>query len=252
MNDAAPVFDFAPWAVESLRLTILHPLAPTTSGLWQKVMGVSPEQIDSRPRQSVLTEQGDAHGNQLRLVTQSERLDWHVVASPVSSVEPGIPPYVTSLEQAITVLGEALDVSLREVHQVDRLAFAPVISQQASSLDEATSKLSVCLPQMDLVQRGGSDFMYQINRRRRSLFAPHVVINCLAKWQVEQFQSGALRISPSRGAQLESSDWGFMVKLLLDINTAPDNNAISNDRMPGLFAELTKLAHKIASEGDVL
>ena len=252
MSTALPAFDFAPWAVESLRLTIFHPPNNPSPGLWQKVMGVSPEQVESRPRQSVLTEQGNVHGNQLRLIAQNERLDWNIVAGPVSDLEIGSSPRLTSLEQANAVLIDALNVSLNEVNQVDRLAFAPILVQEVSDLDQAMKLLAQHLPYMDLMQRGGSDFIYQINRRRRSSVASHVVINRLTKWQVEHYQSGALRISPSRGPQLEASDWGVMVKLLLDINTAPDNNAISSDRMPGLFAEFTNLACETASKGDVI
>ena len=252
MSDVIHVFDFGPWAVESLRLTVFHASSPPNPGLWQKVMGISPEQVESRPRQNVITEHGDLHGNQLRLIIQADRLDWNVVAGPVTDIESTTPPRLTSLEQTVSVLVQALDVSISEVGQVDRLAFAPVLVQQATNQSEAMSQLSTYLPQLDLLNRGGSDFMYQINRRRRSSSAPHVVINRLAKWQVDHYQSGAIRISPSLGPQLETSAWELMIKLLLDINTAPENNAISSARMPTLFAEFTNLAYEVASEGDVL
>ena len=118
-------------------------------------------------------------------------------------------------------------------------------------MGEGMRQLSKYLPRMDLEHQGGSDFIYQINKRRRSSHARHVRINRLAKWQLDEFHSGAFRITPSQGPQLETSKPGFASKLVLDINTAPDNNAISADKMPDLFVELMALAREIAAKGDV-
>ena len=54
-------FDFGEWDVESLRVSIFHPVALSTSvrtGLWEKVTGDRPESIDSRPREGVTRESG--------------------------------------------------------------------------------------------------------------------------------------------------------------------------------------------------
>ena len=254
MSEAISPSDFAEWDVESLRLSIFHPTDPTgrpLSGLWEKVMGVSPESIDSRPRERVLREQGGANGNKLLLVTQAQRLDWNLLPDPAADREIGNPPILTALDQGIPMLRKALGVSLQSVRLVDRLAFGIVLMQQVSDLSEGMSQLSKYLPHMGLEHREGSDFIYQINRRRRSSYAPHVRINCLAKWQLEEFHSGSLRITPAQGPQWESSEPGFVSKLVLDINTAPDNNAISTDKMPNLFVELTAFAREIAVKGDV-
>ena len=50
---------------------------------------------------------------------------------------------------------------------------------------------------------------------------------------------------------MEASGISFVSKLTLDINTAPDNNAISKDAMLGLFNDLTIFAREIAHKGDV-
>ena len=251
MSETTYVTDFAQWDVENLRLSIFHSADPNVSGLWQQLMGISPESIDSRPREGVLREQGMAHGNKLLLVAQAQRLDWRILPNPVPDSEIGSLPTLTALDQSMPMLWKALDVSLQTGRQVHRLAFGAVLFQHVSSLEEGMSQLSKYLPHMDLDRRGGSDFIYQINRRQRSSYAPHVRINRLAKWQLEEFQSGAIRITPSGGPQLETSKLGFVSKLVLDINTAPDNNAISGDKMPSLFVELASYAREIADKGDV-
>ena len=243
--------DFAEWDVENFRLTVFHTSDPNISGLWERLMGVSPETIDSRPRERVIREQGGANGNQLLLVTQAQRLDWNLLPDPAPDHQIGNPPTLKAVDQTIPLLKKALDVTLQSARQVHRLAFGVVLIQQVSGLSEGMRRLSKYLPHLGLEHQEGLDFIYQINRRRRSTNAHHVRINRLAKWQLEEFHSGAFRISPSQGARLETSELGFVSKLVLDINTAPDNSAISKDRMPNLFVELTALAHEIAVKGDV-
>ena len=50
---------------------------------------------------------------------------------------------------------------------------------------------------------------------------------------------------------MEASGISFVSKLTLDINTAPDNNAMSKDAMLSLFNDLTIFAREIAHKGDV-
>lgn len=250
MSEDTPVADFTPWDVESLRLTIFHSTTAPISGLWERLMGIGPESVDSRPREHVLREQGGANGDQLLLAAQPQRLDWHLVPSP--SVGPGTrsSPILTAVNQAAPVLRKALDVSLHSLQQVHRLAFGAVLAQQASSLDQGMGQLSRCLPHMHLEYPMGRDFIYQINRRRQSRSAPHVLINRIAKWQLEEFHGGALLIGPSQNPQWQPTS-GIVSKLILDINTAAESNAIAVDRMPSLFIELVTFAYEIAIEGDI-
>ncbi len=250
MNGSSVGAGFGQWSVENLRLTIFHPSDTSPTGLWEQLTGVSPESIDERPNQGVRREQGDAFGNRVQLVAQKQRIDWNVVPN----LAPGSDHYptLTASDRAMTALRDALSVSIQRIRQVHRLAFGATLVREASSLDDGMSYLAEFLPHMDLEHRGGSDFIYQINRRRPSSIARQVQVIRLAKWQLDQFQSGAIRISPSQGPQVQTSELGFVSRLFLDINTAPENNAISVSRMPNLFVELTAFAREIAVRGDVL
>ena len=251
MNEKSPISDFAEWDVESLRLSIFHPARPTVPGLWEKLMGVSPESIDERPRQQLLREVGRANGNRLLSIIQTQRVDWNFRPDPPTDSEIVTPPTLADVNQAIPVLQRALGVSLQVAQLVERLAFGVVLVQQIASSDEGMRQLSKYLPHMELETRGGSDFVYQINRRRRSSNAPHVQINRLAKWSLEEFHSGALRVTSNQAPQFESSGPRFVNRLVLDINTAPDNSAISAQKMSTLFVEFMVLAREIATNGDV-
>ena len=252
MNQTTPIVDFGQWSVDHLRLTVFHPPGFQTSELWELLMRVRPESIEERPRDGVVQQQGEADGNRLLLVTHAERLDWTFVPNPTVSHGTNTPPVLLDPNQAVRKLQEALDISLRSVKQVNRLAFGVLLGQQVVNPSEGMSQMSKYLPHMDLEERGGSDFIYQVNRRRRSSRVPHVQLNRLARWSLEQFISGGIRIAPAQAPQLQQSGSGFVSRLLLDINTAPENNAIAVERMPGLFVELINLACKVATEGDVL
>ena len=257
MTETNSITDFDLWQVENLRLTIFCTLPTTipgtTHGLWERAMRTPPENIVQRPRENSIREQGAVQGNMLRLVTRPNRLDWSILPGPAT--DPGTETFIMIVkdsEQAISTLRDALNVSIQAAPQVQRLAFGAALFQQAASTNDAMTQLSNYLPHLDLKNRGGSDFIYQINRPKRSQSSPHVWINCLTKWQLDQFQSGLFLIGPSQSPQLQTTESGLVNRLILDINTAPDNNAIAASRMPDLFVELTEFARQIAAKGDVL
>ena len=260
MDQTTPIVDFGQWSIEHLRLTVFHPSGVQTSGLWESLMDARPESIEERPHEGLVQQQGEADGNRLLLVTHAERLDWTFVPNPTlnlgANITPALTaPVLTNPNQAVRKLQEALDISLHSVRQVHRLAFGALLGQQVANQTEGMSQFSKYLPHMNLEEQGVSDFMYQINRRRRSSHVPHAQVNRVARWSLEQVITGEVRIGivPAQAPQfMPPSEPRFINRLLLDINTAPDNSAIAVDRMPGLLVELINLACKVATEGDIL
>ena len=250
MTDNVRSYNFAPWDVESLRLSTFHPERSAQPGLWAKLMGNNPESVNERPREQVLQEEGGANGNRLILAYQNRRLDWTVSPSQTRSPDSPKPVTLVDVDQAMSLIGRSLGVLTQSYRQVDRLAFGAILIRQVSDVAEGLSYLSQYLPHMDLENRGGSDFIYQVNRPRLSSYASHVRVNCLAKWSLEYVQTGALRILPSQPPYLEVSESLLVDKLALDINTAPTNNAISISRMPDLLNEFMAFAQEIAVKGD--
>ena len=241
--------DFGLWNTESLRLTLFHSTDAPVAGLWERLMGTDPESSESKPREGTLQEQGTVDGNRLLLAAQPGRLDWNLLPSVSGPEHRGL-PILTDTSDTVPLLERALTVSLGAVTQVPRLAFGAGLLREVSSPDEGIGQLAKCLPQVSMEGQSGQDFIYQSNRRRRSSHARHVQINRLAKWQTEAHQGGEIVVSP-QGTQLRSLPPSWVVRLILDINTAPESNAIAVDRMPDLFAEFVAFAREIASEGDV-
>jgi hypothetical protein len=241
------------WQVENLRLSIFGPMPPRQRGYWERLMGISPVSIDDRPREDILREQGPVGTNTLILASQLGRIDWQLLPTPTTAPQPlpqSAPRFVQAVDEAVDVLRRALQSSLSQIKQVDRLAFRAALANEAHTSEQTLLHLSRYLPQMSLVERGGLDFQYRINRRRRSRTAPHVSINRVTRWEVAQVQTGELRID-NRGVQFETHAVGHIDKVDIDVNTAPENNAIATDRMPALLNELIELVVKIADEGDI-
>lgn len=240
---------FGPWNAESLRLTVFHTTGSPSHGLWEQLMSISPESSESKPREGTLQERGIVGKNQLLLLTQPQRLDWHLLPAPGGTERRGLAT-LNDTHDAVPLLERALTVSLAAAHQVSRLAFGVGLLREVSSPDEGVAQLAECLPQVNMEGQSGQDFIYQGNRRRRSSHARHVQINRLAKWQTEAHQGGEIVVSP-QGTQLRSLPPGWVIRLTLDINTAPESNAIAIDRMPDLFTELVAFAREIAVGGDI-
>ena len=243
--------NFGDWDVESLRLSIFHSPVEVPPGLWEQLMGVAPENVQTQPRERIRQEQGAMDNNRLLLVVQHGRLDWHVLPNPSRDIIREALPTLEAAEQTISRLTEALNLSLRAVRQVQRLAFGAGLVQQASDLSEGLTQLSKYLPRLDLENHGGSDFVYQVNKRGRSPIALHVQINRLSRWQLGEIQGGSFTIGPLQQPHFQTSERTFVSKLTLDINTAAENNAISADTMPHLFRELVRFSCEIAIEGDI-
>ena len=196
MSQTTPVGDFGQWNVEHLRLTIFHPSGVDTSNLWERLMHVLPESRDERPREGVVQQQGEAGSNRLLLITRADRFDWTVIPNPASDAGIMPTPILVDINQAVTLIQDALRISLQAVTVMGRLAFGALLGQQVADPTEGMSRLSEYLPRLGLEEQGVSDFVYQINRRRQSFRVPHAQLNRVARWSSEQIIQGQLRITP--------------------------------------------------------
>jgi hypothetical protein len=251
MSDDAPINGFGEWNVESLRLSVFYSERPSPSGLWEQVMGIAPESSETRAREGIVQERGLVDGNVLLLVARSSRLDWNLLPAPSPIDAREGPPTLMAADQGIPVLRRALDVSVRACGLVERLALGSELTRRASNLSEGLKQLSEHLPRLDLENLGGSDFAYQINRRRMSPHVPHVWINRLSRWQLAEIQSETFTVGPSGTTRLGPPEVILVSKLTLDINTALGSSAFASDKAPNLFDDLAQFASEIAIQGDI-
>ena len=250
-----PLLDFGEWDVETLRISIFCPsddVSSTRTGLWAKVTGTKPETIDSRPREDVTKVVGSMGQNNLVLTIQAGRIDWLVLPIVVPPNQRATTLLtLKDVTGLFPVLVNAIRHSLETTSVVLRLAFSSVLIKQVSDPARTIRELSRYLPRLDMDSLEGPDFIYQVNRRRRSASVQHARINRLAKWSATQVAGLEVQVNPTGQPLVRNTNVSFVRKLELDVNTTPETNAMSNDRIPALFAELVTLAGELAIEGDV-
>ena len=244
--------DFGQWEPENLRVSLFHPTSSTElweragllSELWEGVTGVKPNSVDSRPKERVTRVEGNTAEGRLFLVAQSNQVSWLVTGEPIN-----IFPVLRNVSPALDLLREATRLSLESFPIVDRLAFGAVLAIPAPSPAEGLEQLSRFLPRLELDSMEGGDFIYRVNRRRRSTEVPHVQVNRLAKWSI--IQVGNLEVTLAAEPALSRSNVGFAMRLELDINNDPRAGAVSKNKVPGLLNELVDLANELSLEGDI-
>ena len=218
-------------------------------GLWQKVVEAQPESTDTRLREGITRVVGSLDHNSVVLATQATRADWLVQPAPKPNHQPDLSPVLYAGEDVLPTLRRALDVTLGETPEFNRLAFGVSLIRQVAEPQSALREISAYLPSIDFSSMEGPDFVHQLNRRRPSTAVPHVLINRLARWSISQV--GAIQIRIWGQSPVHASDIGTARQLLLDVNTAPAATAIPTEKAPRLFEELLVLAAEIATEGDI-
>lgn len=240
------------WEAESLRVSLFPPASAAElwestgvlTRLWEGVTGTSPESVNSQPKVRITSIEGNTPEGRLRLVAQSNQVNWLVTAEPVN-----IFPALSDVNRALRLLRHATNLSLDRFPQVHRLALGAVLIVTVPDPKQGLMQLSKFLPKLELDTTEGPDFIYRVNRRRRSAAVPHVQINRVAKWSI--VQAGNLEFTLTEQPVLNTSNVGFAARLDLDINNDPRAGVMAKARIPGLLDELVSLASEIALEGDI-
>ena len=249
-------FDFGDWDVESLRLSIFHSGEYQDSyspGLWESVTGQQADSIDSRPKDRMTRVLGSVEGDSLTLVRQDGRIDWTLQPVVGPTPQPSneiVVAKIGSVGRMLPIFRKALDYSLESITSVNRIAFAPTFIREVGDVNAGFEQLSKYLPHLNLPAAQGGDFIFQINRRRRSEVIHHAYINRLAKWSLELVGGVSVRMGSTGRPDLVNTPPKQVRRLSLDVNTTPETSTMGRKRVPGLFEELVALAREITLEGD--
>jgi len=246
--------DTVHWQAQSFRLTaFLSPSAQIVEqDWWKKLTGELPDRKTSEPKTGIQQEEGrfkdDKIDGQLVLTIHPTRIDWQLV------------PILDAPDSGFSTIGmfaESVDLFLKlmlrwleTAPSIQRLAFGAILSKPVNSSKEGYEFVSSYLPFN--LDEDSSDFLYQINRPRKSTFneASDLSINRLSKWSVSLLTSFAF--DPTTLAQYITKPPQFSVRLELDINTTPTlAGELSAEELPQIFQELVELGKEIASKGDI-
>ncbi|MEK7807508.1 MAG: hypothetical protein AAB571_00430 [Chloroflexota bacterium] len=235
----------------TLRLTTFHEAATDAASLesfYKQTVGVDPESV-VKQREGF---QADGPFNDGRIVLASpslsvpRRIDWLYTSFDEAALS-------TGLEDSLKGFKRLMAQWFQKCPLVKRLALGVIVLLPVESAEKGYQRLLDYLPSIKIDVAGSSDFLYQINRPRRSkILADNLEINRLSKWSVNIL--GHAQIGIDGGVpQLQQEGETFACRIELDINTsAKFKGVLPQEKLQPLLDELDTLALEILREGDIL
>ena len=191
-------------------------------------------------------------GNLWAMICQPGRVDWTLEAVEKESDKTS--ELVTlgamsanTLEPFVKIIGKWLG----KCPPTNRLAFGANLGKMVNDRHAGYEEIKRYLPSVELDPQNTDNFLYQINRPRKSKVDPNIMINRLNTWSVVLVSTGGVTID-STGAKISANVQNIHVrKLELDINTAFLDDSIAKKKGRKIFQELVEHGQEISSEGDV-
>ncbi len=214
-------------------------------------MGEPPAERSIRPRERIVKEEGPYQDGWLTVEATPARIDWRLGQNPASPLSflPVFGPYNEIHEEFLQLVRKWPGPG----QPVHRLAFGAVLLLPCGSLSEACRELARLLPSVEIHPDNTRDFLYRINRRRRSsALEGQGEINRLSTWSVVEVVGIEVDMSsvgsPARGDALDMQ----ACRLELDVNSAPEfDGPMTSGQAASLTGELFELASELVAEGDV-
>lgn len=237
---------------ESLRLTAFPTpsvqIAPTN--WWSQLVGTPPEITTSKPSKGEVQESGPVGPNNLVLQVQPFRIDW-ILAARSEETESGGENWLGPFSEVMQLFKPLMTKWLGNSPPIVRLAFGAVVFEPVEDRSAGYQRLAEYLHSVSLDPEGSRDFLYQINRPRKSAVIDGLVINRLSRWSVSAFIPLRVMFTPQL-IQPKMGESRDACRIEVDINTAAEFGAeLSANKLPSIFEELTSQGELIITKGDV-
>jgi hypothetical protein len=250
-DSGTPRANDAEWKVESLRLTVFYPqgAVPNTEGLWNQVTGTDPESVVNRPKMGDRAEVGRYRDYPLamQVLSRDARIDWVMGGSFGAFDDPECMP--ARMDLFLAIMRPWLSASTTPL---SRLAFGAISMLRTGGWERAHDTLSNYL-NFD-VDEEMSDFLYQVNRKRRSRVMSDIMINRLMKWSIAANYKGMVRLSSEGPSSVQPEPPEFWVRVELDINTPPEQETglqLRQEALTDILDEMSLMVLEIVRQGDV-
>lgn len=218
-------------------------------------MGEPPETKIIQSKAGIHREEGQLRDGVLAKQVQPGRIDWLLLEppreEPVVTGLPVIGPFTKLLDPFVQLMLRWL--KLETCPTMQRLAFGAVLFIPVKNLAAGYRQLSAYLPSVELDPEGSSDFIYRINRPRKSTSEiADLAVNRLSKWDIAVSKLVGFQIGVHSPPEISEGREYFACHLELDVNSAPRaQGLLDKEQLPHLFQELVDLGKEIAREGDI-
>jgi len=244
------------WQTRQLRLTVFPGPAfrAGEQNWWQELFGERPANAIAT-KNGEFIEEGPFDKGNLTIYVHPARIDLRYdIVDDVTSLMRGSIPTLGELPVAIEIFSQTVFrwLHLAQSTPLLRIAFGGIAFQTVADKMAVYEHLSAYLPfKLSFEAEDTSDFLYQINRRRKAQAPiPNLNINRLTKWSEAYFK---VFRQVSVGANLQSvGNPVHFSQVEFDINTdAEFTDLLPSEQLASIYSELTELAQEIATNGDI-
>lgn len=244
------------WKVGFLRLTCFVPPGVTYKdpGWWEKFVGEPPEAKTAKPKEGSEVITGPGLGGVVTLSLDPSRIDWIVNTPELAINSPDLP----TIGSFRNIGGKFQDFGfswLKEAPATNRIAFGALLLIPMKDREEGYRNLSQILKTVAVDPVDSEDFLFQINRPRKSKVLEGLRINRLAKWSVGVLRGLSLRLTAAKASVMANANVAssyHFCRLELDVNTDAERiEALPQAQLAEIFSELVDQASEIAERGDV-
>ena len=243
------------WKINSLRYTIFpKPNYIFDNDSWQKIVGTLPDNVSFQLKNQIKHFDGVYDSGKFIIDVDPSRI--HLVFTPGNDLQENNPGLINlgGYDETSKVFISLIDkwLSLDNCPTVNRMAVGGQLFIPVESKVEGYKNLCKFLHTVTIDPENSSEFLYQINRPRKSLNTEkELLINRLSKWQVLIFENAIQDASVKNTSQkIIASQYGMSLEF--DMNTQGD---FQGDLNPGdqklYFKELLQLSNEISVKGDV-
>jgi hypothetical protein len=243
---------------EALRLTAFLGVSPPKDPTWwSDLTGSQPETRVSKPQVGLSQETGTLEGRTLVLSVQPGRVDWLLNPGP-SQLEGSEISSIGEVTSALNIFVPQMLRWLETAPPITRLAYGATLLEPVGDTSAGYNRLAELLPAVHIDPKASSDFLYQINRPRKSTSnIENLSVNRLSAWSVVSlrkfsisFAVGSPPIIPVEPSQV--GETATAVRIALDISTTPNfHGELPHVRLGEIFEEFIDLAAELATRGDV-
>ncbi|GAB5494647.1 MAG: hypothetical protein Phog2KO_48620 [Phototrophicaceae bacterium] len=239
------------WQALFLRLTIFPAPDENFDGRdwWESLVGSEPElqQRDKQTGERIYA--GTFLNGHLTLSMLPTRINWIYSAINNEIVTLNEIPSIGKLEDEINLFGDSIKEWLsKDCPNVFRIALGTRSIQPLDTVKDVYERLAMYIP-VEIDSENSSDFIYRINRRRKSNVINNLELNRLSTWSAMRAQ---LEMETVGMPHLRHTQEKYACSMELDINTVPNSDIIlGNDNLIDIFLELIDLGSEIARKGDI-
>lgn len=239
------------WKARILRLTVFLPPESLAKGgevQFEELIGTKPENVVNRASQQ--SEEGPFEAGRLLLQKQPGRID--VILAGFPKAEESEDPVATlgEFEVAFEALRSIAVKVFAKIGSSVRVALGTEMVRAAPSAEAAYKMLVGHMGSATFRLDGGQEFVYQMNRPRRTDLLGGLVINRLTRWNASSWQPVFVEFGGSARVLSGSPQVGAVITT--DINTDAENSKpFAPESLILILDELRDLTVEIRDKGDI-